>query len=148
MSPVRIRRSIAGLLTVALAALGFSALPPLTSVSAAGPTAQLPTANPANFTPNVLNGEVQSIWQVGNTVIIGGDFTQIANATQNGGQSYNRSGLASFNATTGVVDAAFAPNIGGGAVMAVTAAPGGTAVYIAGFFSTVNGTNRTKVARV
>src|SRR5215218_3684419 len=103
-----IRRLLANSLTIALVALGLIAVP-ATSVSAEGETAQLPSANPANFTPNVLNGEVDSIWQVGNSVIIGGTFTQVADSQQNGGQVYNRTYLAAFNATTGVIEPNFAP---------------------------------------
>ncbi|MGE0141409.1 MAG: PKD domain-containing protein, partial [Ilumatobacteraceae bacterium] len=144
MSP---RRSIAATLTVALVALGITAVAPSAPASAAGETAQLPTDNPANFTPNVLNGEVDSIWQVGNTVIIGGTFTQVANATQNGGQVYNRTYLAAFNATTGVVDPNFAPVLSA-AVTTVIPAGDGTSIYVAGNFNTVNGVNRRKVARI
>ncbi|MBI5087697.1 MAG: PKD domain-containing protein, partial [Actinobacteria bacterium] len=142
------RRSIAATLTVALvASLGVIAAAPGAPASAAGETAQLPTDNPANFTPNVLNGEVDSIWQVGNTVIIGGTFTQVANATQNGGQVYSRSYLAAFNATTGVVDPNFAPVLSA-AVTTVIPAGDGTSIYIGGNFNTVNGVNRRKVARI
>ena len=108
-----IRRLIASTLTVALVALGLIAVPP-TPVSAAGETAQLPTANPANFTPNVLDGEVDSIWQVGNTVIIGGTFTQVANAdAERRHRSTTAPYLAAFNATTGVVNTTFAPVLDG-----------------------------------
>ena len=48
-----IRRSVASTLTIALVALGLIAVSPSSPVSAAGETAQLPTDNPANFTPNV-----------------------------------------------------------------------------------------------
>ena len=52
----------------------------------------------------MLNGAVDSIWQVGDKVFIGGTFTQIANADSNGGAVYARSYLAAFDATTGLVD--------------------------------------------
>ena len=54
------------------------------------PIATLPTANPANFTPNVLNGEVDSIWQIGNRVIIGGTFTRWPTPHRTAGTVYNR----------------------------------------------------------
>jgi hypothetical protein len=43
-------------------------------------------ADPANFTPNVLDGSVESIQQVGNTILIGGDFHQLQAST--GGRSW------------------------------------------------------------
>jgi PKD repeat protein len=116
-------------------------------VSAAGPLGQLPSADPANFTPNVDNGEVDSIWQVGSRVIIGGTFTQVSNSTSNGGATYARNRLASFNATTGVVDAGFAPVVNGN-VTTVLPAADGTSVYIAGNFTSVNGVSRSRVARI
>ena len=114
---------------------------------AATPSAVLPTENPANWTPNVLDGEVQSIWQVGNRVIIGGNFTQVANSTSNGGQVYNRSYIAAFNATTGLVDTNFNPVLSG-VVNVIIPTGNGTSVYIGGDFNTVNGTNRRKIARI
>ncbi|MCU1359970.1 MAG: domain containing protein, partial [Ilumatobacteraceae bacterium] len=117
------------------------------SVVSAAPIAQLPTADPANFTPNVLDGEVDSIWQVGTRLIAGGTFTRVANATSNGGATYNRSRLVAMNATTGVVDTAFAPVFNGN-ITTVIPASDGTSVYVAGTFTTVNGVNRSRVARV
>ncbi len=111
------------------------------------PIATLPTDNPANWTPNVLNGQVQAIWQVGNRVYIGGTFTQVADTANNGGTVYNRSGLAAFDATTGLVDAAFAPVLSS-SVEVITGAADGNSIYIGGDFNTVNGVNRRKVARL
>ncbi len=117
-------------------------------IEAAGDSiASLPTENPSNFTPNVLNGQVNSIWQVGNRVIIGGTFTQVANSDSNGGAIYNRLGIAAFDATTGVVDTAFAPTLSATVEVVIPAADG-TSIYVGGDFNTVNGVNRRKVARI
>ena len=142
-----IRRCTASLVTVALVALGLIAVP-ATPVSAAGETAQLPTANPANFTPNVLDGEVDSIWQVGNTVIIGGTFTQIANATQNGGQVYNRYVARGVRRDHRRRQRELQPVQLDSDVSTVIPAATAASIYIAGDFNTVNGTNRRKVARL
>ncbi len=115
--------------------------------SASSQAARLPSANPANFTPNVENGQVNSIWQVGNRVVIGGSFTSVSNATQNGGATFTRNRVAAFDAATGVVDGAFAPNVNG-EVNVVVPSPDPASVYIAGSFTTVNGTTRSRVARV
>ncbi|MBI5090618.1 MAG: PKD domain containing protein, partial [Actinobacteria bacterium] len=145
---MRILRSALGRgLVVALVVPVLGAVSSSSTASAAGPTAQLPTANPANFTPNVRNGEVDSIWQVGNTVIIGGTFSQVANATQNGSALYNRTSLAAFDATTGVVKTAFNPVLDADVTTIIPAADG-TSIYIAGDFNSVNGVTRRKVARI
>ncbi len=138
-------RAGARLLAIALLATGLalSAAP----AQAATPSAVLPTENPANWTPNVLNGEVDTIWQVGNRVIIGGTFTQIANSTSNGGAIYNRSYIAAFDATTGVVDTSFNPVLNN-VVNVVIPTGDGTSVYVGGDFNTVNGVNRRKLARI
>ena len=39
------------------------------------------SADPSNWTPNVLDGKVEAIAQVGNTMLIGGTFTQLQQNT-------------------------------------------------------------------
>lgn len=117
------------------------------SAAATGMTATLPTENPSNWTPNVLNGAVDSIWQVGNRVFIGGRFTQVANANSNGGAVYARSYLAAFDATTGLVDESFNPALSAPVEVVIPSADG-TSIYIGGDFNTVNGVNRRKVAQL
>jgi PKD repeat protein len=142
---MELRRVTAGLLTVVSTMAGILAMS--APIVGAANIAQLPTPDPANYTPNVTSGEVDSIWQVGQKMIIGGTFTTVANATSNGGASYNRSRLAAFNATTGVVDTGFAP-VFNGPVTTVVPASDGTTVYVGGNFSTVNGVTRNRVARI
>jgi PKD repeat protein len=133
---------------VVLAMLATGLVANINEVAAAGEnTATLPSDNPANWTPNVLDGQIDSIWQIGSKVIIGGTFSQIANSTSNGGTVYNRSNIAAFDATTGVVDTSFAPVLNA-PVEVVVPAGDGTSVYVGGSFNTVNGTNRRKVARI
>ncbi len=59
--------------------------------------------DPANWTPNVLDGSVKSIQQFGDRIMIGGDFSQIQ--SKDGTVTYTRHNLAAFNATTGLIDA-------------------------------------------
>jgi PKD repeat protein len=143
-----IRRPTATMLTIAMLAMGVAiAAVPATPALAVGETAQLPTADPANNTPNVVNGEVDSIWQVGNTMIIGGTFTQIQNATSNGGVTYTRSKIAAFDATTGAILTGFNPTVDGD-VTTVIPAPDSTSVFIGGSFDNVNGVAHPRVARI
>ncbi|CCH79203.1 conserved hypothetical protein [Nostocoides japonicum T1-X7] len=99
----------------------------------------MPSAVPSTITPNVDNGSVRSIAQVGNTMVIGGDFTSIGGSTQN----Y----VAAFDATTGKVSTTFnpAPN---GAVYSVIPGPNDHTVYIGGSFTQVAGSAAKFVAEL
>jgi hypothetical protein len=44
------------------------------------PQAAVVSANPADWTPHVLDGKVDAIVQVGDTMVAGGLFTRVANA--------------------------------------------------------------------
>ena len=121
---------------------------PSSTVRAAGaPIATLPTDNPSNWTPNVLDGQVNSIWQFGNKVVIGGTFTQVANSTGNGGAVYDRTYLAAFDATTGLIDPNFDPVLDRG-IEVIIPSTDSTSLFIGGDFNTVDGANRRKVARL
>jgi len=122
---------------------------PLVASSAADaavvPQSQVVSANPANYTPNVLDGDVESIAQVGNLIVLGGSFTKVSNSA--GTLTYTRNNAVAFDATTGVISTTFnpAPN---GTVTTVIPAADGKSVYLGGNFSTVSGDTRKKVAEV
>ncbi len=142
----RFRRHALLVGALSVAVLGLSVVSPGHITVAAGPpVASLPTDNPANWTPNVLDGQVNAIWQFGTKVVIGGTFTQIADSTVNGGTVYDRTALAAFDATTGVVDANFDPVLDGD-VEAIIPATDASTFFIGGAFNTVDGANRRKVA--
>lgn len=94
------------------------------------------SAVPAAWTPQVLNGAVYDIAQVGNTVIVGGSFSTIA--PSGGSPTLSRANVFAFNATTGAINTNFAPSVNG-AVRAVEPGPTPSTVYIGGNFQGVNG---------
>ncbi len=104
------------------------------------------SATPQKKTPNILDGEVNAIAQVGNRMVVGGTFTQVKSVAN--GVTYNRSEILSFDPTTGAVDPNFAPVIAGGEVDSISAAPGGNAVFVSGMFSTVNGTAQKRLVKI
>ncbi len=104
------------------------------------------SANPADWTPQVQNGKVEAIAQVGTKIIIGGTFTSIANAGT-GQPIVARSRIAAFDATTGVVSTTFLPSMSG-EVTSIIPAGDGVSVYVGGFFTSVSGVGTSRVARL
>ncbi|MEV6930625.1 PKD domain containing protein [Dactylosporangium sp. NPDC051485] len=121
----------------------------LIALAVAGPAAagqSLPgvvSDQPVVWTPNVLDGTVTAIAVVGDTVVVGGDFTAVAEA---GGKTrLPRRYLFAFQLGTGrVLDAA---PVLDGPVTALAASPSG-GVYVAGKFARVNGTARPGLAEL
>ncbi|GGO70262.1 PKD domain-containing protein [Nonomuraea cavernae] len=104
------------------------------------PQDRVVSANPVDWTPHVLDGQVNAVVQIGNRVFVGGSFTQVREFDSATVQTRNR--LFAFNATTGRLDTAFVPNMNN-EVRTLLPAPGGQSIYAGGSFSTVNGaTNR------
>ncbi|MFL6139376.1 MAG: PKD domain-containing protein [Frankiaceae bacterium] len=101
--------------------------------------------DPAGFTPNVLDGRVYAVVQAGNRIILGGSFTQAQNAGSTTTLTRNR--VLAFNATTGVIDTSFAPNVDGD-VNALAVSADGQSVYLGGAFNTVNGVASKSLARL
>lgn len=87
------------------------------------------STDPASFTPDVLDGRVNSVAEVGDHIVIGGEFTQI----QDGRRTYNRSNIAAFDRFTGEVSETFKPDLNG-TVYSVLAAADGRSVYVGGAF--------------
>jgi PKD repeat protein len=143
---VGVRRRAA--LVAALSMLVVMAVGGTAGPAGAVQTAQpgIVSADPANFTPNVLDGKVEAIMQVGSTVLIGGTFTQIQQAGANK-PILSRVNIAAFDANTGVVSTTFVPTIDG-EVTTIIAAGDGTSVYVGGYFTNVNGVKSAKLARL
>lgn len=99
----------------------------------------------ANFTPHVLDGQVNAIAQVGNMIVLGGEFTRVRSATST--TELPRTNLVAFNATTGAISSTFQPNPTG-EVTAVIPAADGTSVYVGGSFNAIAGAATPSLARI
>lgn len=127
-----------------LAALGLLALAP-PATAADSPAGQLVSSTPAAGTPHVLDGDVYSVTQVGNTVVLGGAFSSARN--DNSQATLARSNLLAFNANTGQISTTFIPNPNG-VVREVLDAGDGQSVFVAGNFTSIGGVARKNLARV
>jgi hypothetical protein len=96
--------------------------------------------NPSGFTPHVMDGQVQTLAQVGNVIIVGGSFTTVRNAGST--TDIPRRNLFAFNATTGQISTTFVPNPNS-TVYKVLPVADGTSVYLGGNFTSITsgGTN-------
>ena len=93
-------------------------------------------AAPMAGTPNITDGRVYAITQVGTTTLVGGSFTSATSA--NGASTYNQKYVLAFDAATGAVNTAFAPVLDG-EVDALLPGPTAGTVYVAGSFNNLGG---------
>jgi hypothetical protein len=109
------------------------------------------SVDPADWTPNVTDGHVNAMVQIGNRVIAAGSFTSVktvSSANSTARTLFTRNGIFAFNAKTGVIDTTFTPDVGTKEVYDIADAGDGT-IYIGGAFTSVNGVTMTaKVARL
>lgn len=99
---------------------------------------------PVNYTPDVLNGHVSAVVQIGDQIIAAGRFSKV----EQDGRVFVRKNIVAFNALTGRVNRAFAPTIAG-EVHDLQVTPDQAGVVAVGNFSGVNGAKRTaKVALI
>ncbi len=134
-----------GVAVTAICAALSTAFVPHQASAVQTPQPRVVSADPAGYTPHVLDGQVKSIVQVGSTILLGGAFTQVSSA--DGNTVYNRANIVAFNATTGAVSTTFNPQIDG-EVTTLLVAPDGASVYAGGFFNTVNGTPSKSLAKI
>ena len=120
---------------------------PTAPSSGPGHTGLVPDV-PRTDQPRITNGEIWDIEVVGDRVFIAGTFTSIANNRTGNTTSYAYRSLASYNLTTGLVDAGFHPVFSGGGVDAIEFSPDGSRLYVAGSFSSVNGVTKRGVAQL
>ena len=132
------------LITVAGAclAVGLATLP----ADAVHPThSRIVSADPVDWTPHVLDGQVNAVVQVGDIAVVGGTFTQVR--AQGSTTTLTRNYLFALDTTTGAIVPGFAPTLNN-TVESVVVAPGGDAVIVGGSFTAVNGANRRRLARI
>ena len=130
------RRTTTLVIALSMAVSGLSLLPAAPAVATGAISTAHPTlvsADPADWTPNIQDGQVNAIVQVGNQVIVGGQFLQAKNIS---GNLLDVSSILAFNATTGTINKNFMPTFDGEILALGT---DGTSVYVGGRFATVNG---------
>ena len=121
------------LLSVLLVVAGLASLAPTAQAADTGKTAPQPgkivSEEPGDNAPNILDGTVYSITQVGNTIVVGGEFSQVRNF--NTSSTMTRNNVFAFDATTGKVSTTFNPSPNS-TVYKVQAAADGKSVYVGG----------------
>lgn len=145
------QRVLVGLLAIALLVVGLLGVAVVAAPPAAAdpaPIEQRPTSTvTADALPTVqINGVAWDQVIVGNTVYVGGEFSNARPAGAAPGTSLiPRSNLLAYDIRTGVLINSFAPVLNG-PVKGLAASPDGSRVYVAGQFTTVNGVNRYRIA--
>ena len=135
------------LLTVLAVVAGVLTAPIVAQADTAPTDAATPVTFAADSLPTTqINGVVWSQVIVGNTVYVGGEFTRARPAGSGAGvNEVVRNNLLAYNLTTGVLDASFNPDVNG-VVRALVASADGTRLYAGGYFTTVGGVSRYRLA--
>lgn len=141
-----LRRTVSVGGTAALVLGAGLGLGPLAQSAAAG-TAQaaLVSSTPAAYTPNLKTGYiVHENAVIGDTVYVGGQFTQFEDAGRK--ITYDRQNFVAYSASTGVVTP-LVLNVNKD-IWAMAASPDGGSLYIGGGFSTVNGQAKSSLVKL
>ena len=146
--PKRHRLPVAGAAVLLL--LG-SVLPASQALYAAHDT--MVSADPADATPNIVDGKVDAILPMGNRIYVGGSFTQVRNAGES--RVIPRSGLFALDPATKKVDESFVADFDVNpdpaqdrGVKALAAGPNHNALFVGGEFGTLNGAAARKLVKL
>jgi hypothetical protein len=131
-----ILRTRKNILVIAVVSAIVVVLAPGPAADAGAPQSTLVNSVPSTNTPNVNNGVVHTIVQVGSAIVIGGTFSSVTG--HGASAAVNRTFIAAFDQSTGALVPGFAPKLDG-EVHGVTAGPSAGTVVVAGAFRTVNG---------
>jgi large repetitive protein len=131
------------------AVLAAAALPlfGLVVLGTATPAAALEGTVPSNVASSwQTNGAVNAIAAANGILYVGGEFTSVRPpGAAAGSGEVARSYLAAFNSHTGALITTFNHTLNG-AVSVLTASPDGQTVYAGGDFTSVDGSNRNRIA--
>lgn len=128
------RRTVRAIVVTCLVALVGALLSPIASATSVTHDVVV-SDDPVDYTPHVLDGQVEAIAVVGHTVVVGGDFSRVRGA--NGETKMSRHDIFAFDARTGRISERFTPRVDG-TVLALTPGPSGT-VFVGGQFDHVAG---------
>jgi PKD repeat protein len=103
------------------------------------------SANPADFTPDLVDGDVQSVVQIGGRIFIGGNFTQVKEAGS--ATVVDRGRVLAFDAATGAIDPTFKPSVDGEVSVLLPSADG-KSIYLGGLFTHIDGVAQKVLARL
>ena len=132
--------------TVSAALLCLGLVIPLTLATRfapAGAAGEAPSYSSVPMQSWTLNGVGRSILKVGNTIYVGGSFTQAI--SPDGTQRVDRRNLAAFDATTGAPIASFRADADN-AVYNIQI--DGDTLYVGGVFTSIGGTSRARLAAI
>jgi hypothetical protein len=104
------------------------------------------SASPVKYTPNIQNGQVNTVVQAGNLIIAGGTFTSVK--AKGATTATTVHDIVAFDSQTGALNTKFMPDIEGGEVDTISVAPGGQAVFVGGKFTTVNGKKANRLVKL
>ncbi len=96
-------------------------------------------------TPRILDGVVVDMEQLGNRIIVAGDFTQVE--PQAGQAAVGQKYLFAYDLETGAFDSAWNPQIDR-EVEQIIPDPDGSGLYVVGKFNNIDGVKRRKIARL
>ncbi|MGI5119144.1 delta-60 repeat domain-containing protein [Marinactinospora thermotolerans] len=133
------------LVTAALSALALTSTALYASPALAGLAHDsVVSERPVAWTPHVLDGSVKAIAQVGDVIVVGGDFTRVMAPNRTG--ETKRAGLFAFRPGTGELLTEFRPEVNGTVISLVPSPDGG--VFVGGDFTTVNGEPQQGVTKL
>ncbi len=144
---VSVVTTLAGLLASATVITGVT----ITSYADSAPTNPADPTTPVTVSADALptvqiDGVVWSQAVIGNTVYVGGRFTNARPAGAAPGVNQTpRTNFLAYDLTTGALITTFAPSFNA-QVRSVVASPDGTRLYVGGDFTTINGISRSRVA--
>ncbi len=101
--------------------------------------------NPIDTTPYVMNGKVLAIAKYGDTIVVGGNFSNVRN--WNSATDIARTHLFAFSESTGQVIAGFNPSLTG-EVQTLAISADGQWVYVGGYFTHVNGVAQRGITKI
>ncbi len=133
---VRMTAAATSLAVVALAGSAGAASAAGQPASAFANPVSLVSAVPATGTPDIRDGAVLDLAEVGSRIIAGGTFTSAATSAK--ATAVTRQRLLAFDAATGTLDPGFAP-LADGEVDAVAPGPSAGTVLVGGTFTHIDG---------